>query len=218
MRTIRERAESPEYKAGREAYEAQLAEWQRQEQARAAADWREYLTRIGVQREHWAHLSNPTQSYALRVVRSFMNPRSVKALLVLSGVGDVGKSFVGAWAAAYYRGRVVQAQDLVRANNFDEEYWASLESERVLVIDELGMETRDTKGWFDAKFYGLIDGRLRQKTILTTNLAGEAFTARYLAGDLVRLHRRFKAHGRFVPVRGRGLPQPSSAVRRKGRK
>lgn len=161
----------------------------------------ELLRARGIQEVHWPHLDAPEPSQSMAELESWLAcpPEQKGALLVLSGTFRAGKSFAASVAVHRLGGLVVQARDLSQASNFDEDYWAELRSAAALAIDDLGMEPRDEAGWFDQKFFALMDGRLanRRRTVITCNVPADAFMARYASGELERLRGRFEAWGRF---------------------
>jgi DNA replication protein DnaC len=107
-------------------------------------------------------------------------------------------------------GQFVKAIDLVRAGTFDAAFWESLEAASVLVVDDLGTEPLDEKGWALANLAAMLDGRYDslRKTILTTNLPLAAFKARYCTADGGRLYDRLRESGAYVELSGKSLRQP----------
>lgn len=172
---------------------------------------------------------------AVRKARAFMDESNPRTLLVLSGGTGCGKTVAACVALDYATaydpylrqrlvtpgetrpaqrfnspGRFVKAIDLVRAGTFDGAFWESLEDASVLVIDDLGTEPLDEKGWALANVAALLDGRYDslRKTILTTNLPLTAFKARYCAADGGRLYDRLRESGVYVELAGQSLRQP----------
>ena len=79
----------------------------------------------------------------------------------------------------------------------------------VLVVDDLGSEYNDAKGFFSALLDEVIDCRYGAKlpTVITTNLDSSGFSARYGA----RVVDRIREAGRFIncgntSLRGRATP------------
>jgi hypothetical protein len=146
---------------------------------------------------------------ALEVVGRFTSPAEPKTILVLAGKVDTGKTVAAAWGAAWGLGRFVKAIDLVRAGLYpaDPFYWPRLHGERLLVMDDLGAEPLDPKGFGLAAISSLIDQRYdgARKTIITTNYSLEAFRDRYGTGAGERIWRRLVEVGKFHELRGRGV-------------
>ena len=128
--------------------------------------------------------------------------------VVLSGGVGVGKS---AAAAVWLRERLVahgriwmrwlHAHHLARAARSDDgDQVALLEKVDFLVLDDLGTEFLDAKGWLSATLDSIVHQRhgARRPTVVTTNLDVEAFRARY--GE--RVADRIRECGAFVHVAG----------------
>jgi DNA replication protein DnaC len=203
----RRMASDPEYRAvheqaakeGRER-EEQLAAWRAEQDRRAHEKRREGA---GIPRRLWKLLdgSEPLlDTEAMAAARAFLG--SGKTFLVLAGGVGPGKTVAAAWAVEQRRGRMVKAIDLTRLGTYDEERWDELRSCPLLVIDDLGTEPRDEKGWAAANFESLLDYRYdwQAPTVITTNLAFDAFKARYLTADGGRLLDRFRECGEFVEI------------------
>jgi DNA replication protein DnaC len=186
--------QSPEYQSGAER---SSAEWERIETEQRERSYEATLRARGVPESEWAALREPRESQAIRAVRAFVDGPS--RILVVGGASGKGKTFAVAYAVAHYGGLFVQAGDLVAAR-FDRVSWDAWEAARLLAIDDLGAESKDDKGWLEADFFRLMDGRLQggRKTLITTNLSGRDFMARYASGPLERMRRRFREQGSFV--------------------
>lgn len=211
-------AANPELAA---AWSAALAEDHEREQAaekRAAemaalARLPQLASTLGVPRRCVDALTSPRETPSLAAVMGF---RSAEAafLLLLGGAGS-GKSVAASWAVcerlrdllrrnhhaeAWRAGaRFVRAGELARIaiQDFDEdsreefERWCSVS---LLVVDDLGTERAEDR-WL-SRFDELVDRRYgdRLKTIITSNLDGVAFKARY--GE--RVADRIRHDGRIV--------------------
>ena len=142
----------------------------------------------------------PKPSPALEAVGRFTSPSERRLVLVLAGPVDSGKTTAAAWAAAWAHGRLVKAIDLLRAGLYpdDHGFWPRLYAEHLLVVDDLGTEPLDAKGFGLAAISDLIDRRYdgARKTILTTNLPGAAFRSRF--GE--RLWRRLVEVGMWIDL------------------
>jgi hypothetical protein len=149
----------------------------------------------------------PKPTPALEVVGKFLSPAERRTMLVLAGEVDTGKTVAAAWGAAWSGGRMVKALDLVRAGLYPEDagFWPRLFAEKLLVVDDLGVEPLDAKGFGIAAITDLVDRRYDsgRKTIITTNLPMADFRARYGTGVGERLWRRMVEVGWFreLPAR-----------------
>ena len=74
--------------------------------------------------------------------------------------------------------------------------------ERVIVIDDLGVEYLDKNGYFSHRLDELIDERYSnyRKTVITTNLNAKAFQTRYGARVADRIREGFKHGGAYVEI------------------
>ena len=90
----------------------------------------------------------------------------------------------------------ISAGQLARLDHFDQKAIDRVAKAQRLVIDDLGAEYADAKGFFNSLLDELIDARYSGKrpTVVTTNLDAEAFKARYGA----RIIDRIREGGRFV--------------------
>lgn len=212
------RAEDPEYQ--KQLREAEAAEHNRRQ------EWRNEVRRRAL-----AATGIPIRVLALLdaglidtppalSARSFLSARS--SILFLAGGKGCGKTVAACHALASFIhisddgydlptatnvGRFVKAMDLIRAGTFDEGFWRSLQRTPFLVVDDLGTEPLDDKGWGLANVAALIDGRYdaMAKTIITTNLDLAAFKARYGATDGGRLIDRLRESGEFVQFDGESM-------------
>lgn len=144
---------------------------------------------------------------ALEAVGPFLSPGDPKTLLVLAGSPGCGKTVGATWGAAWSGGRLVKALDLVRAGLYpaDPGFWPRLFAEKLLVVDDLGAEPLDAKGFGIAAITDLVDRRYdgARKTIVTTNYAQDEFKARYGVGPGARLWRRIVEVGRWIDLPAR---------------
>lgn len=148
----------------------------------------------------------PKPTPALEAVGRFLSPSERRTFLVLCGAVDSGKTFAAAWGAAWHGGgRVVKALDLLRAGLYpaDPGFWPRLHAERLLVVDDLGVEALDGKGYALTTIEDLVDRRYdaARKTIITTNGTPEEIRTRF--GP--RVWRRLREVGLLVCVKA--LPQ-----------
>ncbi len=161
------------------------------------------LQRWGVPRRAMRHLhpSRLQETPPLGAVRAWASSqaRDRWGLVLSSGPGS-GKSVAAAWwllqrSEGLQPGkksertvpRWVTGGYLVRASSYD----GSMEelAKGALVIDDLGVEYADRGGHFQARLDELLDERYRQErqTLITTNLNGADFRARYGARVVDRL-------------------------------
>ena len=127
-----------------------------------------------------------------------------QATLVLAGGVGCGKTQAAAWCVQH-RGRFVDVARLARMSRYDEREMAPLELTPVLAIDDLGTEYLDPRGFYQSLLDGLVNARCSEgrKTVITTNLASDAFRARYgpRLWDRVRTGRA----GRYYESQGASL-------------
>jgi DNA replication protein DnaC len=152
-------------------------------------------------------LLDPTD--ALEAVGRFLAGTEAKTILVLAGGPGVGKTVAAGWGAAFHGGYFAKAIDLVRIGMFpreaeDARLVRELRSARLIVLDDLGAEPLDAKGYGIAAITDLVDRRYdgARKTIVTTNLPLDEFRERYGTGSGVRLWERVREVGRFVELQG----------------
>ena len=158
------------------------------------------------------HLDNPDETEAVQAVRAFM--ASDRTLLVISGGVGTGKTIAGCVAleVAFQSdgkgptGTFLKAIDLVRAGSFNTDFWSQVAKVPVLVVDDLGTEPLDDKGWIIANIHALLDSRYDHclKTIFTTNLPADKFKARY-GCDGGRLIDRLREVGTFISLAGSSM-------------
>lgn len=203
----RRMASDPEYRAVTEKREAEEKEreafiqrWEADQVRRKIEARREGA---GIPKRLWRLIDEPgglEDSEPLEAVKAFL--ASGKTFLVVAGGVGPGKTVAGAWAIETRKGLFVKAIDLTRTGTYDEERWEELRRASLLVIDDLGTEPRDEKGWAAANFEALLDHRYDWElpTVMTTNLPFDAFRARYLSADGGRLYDRFKECGEFVEI------------------
>lgn len=164
----------------------------------------------------------PEKTEPVRAALEFM--KGPKTLLFLAGGEGCGKT-VGACAAMEIAFRkyalaqlgggtrdnphaalFIKAIEVTRAGSFDHEFFKKLRAPSLLVLDDLGTEPLDEKGWTLANIRAVLDERydLNRKTVSTTNLPLARFTTRY-CGDGGRLLGRIREAGAFVEFTGGSL-------------
>lgn len=168
---------------------------------------REAVAARGVPEGHLENVYDrePIACDALNGVKSAL--AGDRYMLVLSGGVGVRKTGSACWALTQKPGRYVKASrlsSLASSHADDERAWySSLFRCQVLVIDDLGGEYTDDKGYFVKLFNELMDERYERKltTIVTTNLDGKRFLDAY--GE--RLRDRIRERGRFVDIKGESV-------------
>ena len=133
----------------------------------------------------------------LRAVDSWAVDPLAAALLVLGGSRGVGKTIAACWALAWRAGLYLTAYELAPGLNMH-----ALKSAELLVIDQVGRETRGASDYARLQLEELIDARhaRREPTILCCNLNERDFRAEYDGAITDRLNA-----GRFVFVRGASM-------------
>lgn len=216
-------AKAPELGSERQlrAAEAEALERQRlsaEAEANFHAETPSALRRMGLEEQEIAALGDLQQSPAVRAVEAWWAGK--KLFLTLGGATDGGKTIAAAsvllhcrdfvrteslegWHWRPGKGRFLKATALARLGYFGEEVQAMLEKLHVvplLVLDDMGTEMA-SEG-FRSTFVELVDARARAglRTVLTTNLPGDKFRARYDG----RAMRRLLDFGEFVAVQKRG--------------
>lgn len=161
---------------------------QRQEDHAAV---RAQLLRVGVPSLHLDHVFDqaPEETEALRVVRDWITNKLT--FLVLLGDPGCGKSAAAAHALSRLApprpirgvdGQFVDARRLAKLLRFDaEDDYEAVEKCGCLVLDDLGAEYLDARGWQLAGLDGLINARYgsQLRTIITSNLDLAQFRARF---------------------------------------
>ncbi len=172
---------------------------------------RETVLARGVPGIHVAnvHDREPETCPALEKVKKFLDAEQ-QVFLVLSGATGTRKSGSSAWGVCNHPGRFISASALSQAALGQEgdsaEKMRLIRNAPLLVLDDIGREYADEKGWFMNVFNALIDERYgaMRKTIITTNLDASAFKARYQE----RIADRIRELGEWAQVKG-------ASVRRK---
>jgi DNA replication protein DnaC len=107
-------------------------------------------------------------------------------------------------------GMFVTAEELAKASAFDADYWNGIRDAPRLVIDDLGVELLDGKGWAAANLGALFSHRHAHElpTVVTANLTRKALEDRYMAADGGRLRDRFAQSAWSVELAGPSLRKP----------
>lgn len=145
---------------------------------------------------------------------------SAATILVLAGPVGVGKTVAGSWwlwdfvhKPDNWRGRddwwdflpkkkpvFTTAAELARASRYEDEAMDKLLTSPRLVIDDLGSEYSDAKGFFRSLLDEVVNVRycMRRPLLITTNISAEMFAERY--GE--RTVDRLREFGEFVGIAG----------------
>ncbi len=142
-----------------------------------------------------------------------------RALFLMGNTG-AGKSTLAAWALAETDsgGFWLAARDVIDSIIWRDARHRALHAE-LLVIDDLGREEAGREGWVTRELQSLICDRLdgANLTIITMNLDGNAFDARYgRSGDeqlAARLRSRVHAYTEWVDVGNSDLRSAAKAAR-----
>lgn len=174
------------------------------------------LEAVGVPRKsREAALGELKLTSALGQVQSWS--QTTRNLLILSGGVGVGKSVAAAWWMAqmvvdmkptprtprhWWRAMLV-----ARRGVYSDEH-EMLYSVRGLVIDDVGTEYSDVRGFFGSTLEDVVDHRYENglPTLLTTNMRPADFCERY--GE--RIHDRLCECGAWIALVGRSLRKQSS--------
>lgn len=144
----------------------------------------------------------PLPCDAFTAVRAFVSGSST--MLVLSGGVGVRKTGSSCWALTQRAGTFVKADELLRVaaskDADDVMLYKRCRGTPFLVVDDLGGEYVDDKGWAVKVLNSVLDFRYEHKlkTIITTNLDAQTFKATYQE----RIADRLRESGRFVSLGG----------------
>jgi hypothetical protein len=143
-------------------------------------------------------------------------PTTAPVIVVLSGGIGTGKSCAAGLWATRRNARFITADDFARLSPYDGG-WADLANWPAVVLDDLGREYLDPRGFFQASLDSFIDRRYARELdlLITTNLAAKRrypekapsaedppqFSERYGA----RVLDRIREVGRFLTVAGPSL-------------
>lgn len=151
-----------------------------------------------------------------QVRRWLLDPASKPILVLASGTG-VGKTVACAWALAHMGGEYVRAVELAKRH---EPYRAEAEPlvmapHALLVLDDLGTETKSADGKRDRRFlpalYDLVDQRQgairrgarwqKRRTLIATNVGMDAFRDAKIYGE-ERIRSRLRQSAQWVSIQG----------------
>lgn len=198
LAAIRQIVETEEYQANAEAVRKRLDENDKlQREFIEGENWRR--RRIPL---HFRDVKEAATSTTM-LVDCWLN--GTRPFLVLGGNKGRGKTYAACRPLRTRSGLYVTASEMVHAGSYDREYWEELESTPYLVVDDLGAEPKDSKGYFEANLANLVDKRISKRTVITTNLSGADFKTRYSTGDMSRTWSRLHAYAQFAKCDGEDL-------------
>jgi DNA replication protein DnaC len=140
----------------------------------------------------------PLETEAIKAIKALRDALGKRpTIVVLSGGVGCGKSCAAAWWLGQHGGDWISAGDLSKISPYEGGGTERLRSAR-LVLDDLGVEYLDAKGFLQATLDGVIDHRYANMlpTVITTNLSAAEFKARY--GK--RVEDRIREAGAFVVI------------------
>lgn len=184
--------------------EAPEAEEEATAEDHAAARREHLLRRARIPARYLEDLAAVRETPALTRVRAWIGEGARAAsVLVLAGAPGSGKTVAAAWALGELSGTFFAARSLVLSDAERGEAYRALTSCDLLVLDDLGSEYADRHGWSRSVIDAVIESRHAdlRRTIVTTNLAGDAFARRY--GQ--RVADRVRGAGCWYVVSGRSM-------------
>lgn len=209
---VRENLSVPTPERDAEIMAERAAEHAREERARLVARW----TRIGIPKRLWDVVASPKDNATLTATREWL--ASDKSILVLVGLPDHGKTAAACIAADEVRNaKVVKAIEVVRRGMFDNDFWDDVYASSLVVLDDLGTEPLDEKGYALANLAALIDRAYdgEPRLIITSNLPLGTFSDKYLTHDGGRSLQRVRERGAVVEcIEGPGFYRPASVSKR----
>jgi DNA replication protein DnaC len=182
------------------------------EKRQGKAALRSRLAAAGVPERALRHVfdAQPLETEALKALQVALSPisqlpASPPTLVVLSGGVGCGKSCAAAWWLSQAEGAWVPASEFAKYGG-DPAVPERLKAPR-LVLDDLGMEYLDGKGFAQATLDGVINHRHERllPTVITTNLGADEFKARY--GP--RVADRIRESGRWLVIAATSLRKRS---------
>lgn len=156
------------------------------------------------------HLCNiydraPVECDALAAVREFLD--GSKTFLAMAGKPGVRKTGSACWALTQGPGTFTTARDAVRVSASqlpeEQEWWRRIRKTGLLILDDVGNQYFDQKGFGKSAIASLLDDRYagKLKTIVITNLDWNDFKAE--VGE--RVADRIRESGRWLPLGGESV-------------
>ncbi len=147
---------------------------------------------------------------AWRHVRDFLD--SGQSFLVLSGGKGTGKTGSACWSLGQIDGgRFLDAPEITGMSIREKEQWDRVRGAPLVVLDDLGTERRDEKGYFIGGFFDLFNGCYSGCTrlVITCNISREQFASEPDQGGYgARVYDRLRETGRWVTVGGESIREP----------
>lgn len=168
------------------------------------------LRRAGAPRRHIEHVvdQEPDECDALRAVRAFMGDPKAWCLVLSGGVGTQ-KTGSCCWALKHEEGGMfVEADELLAIALEDKPRYLRLKRAHLVVLDDLGCELRDPKGYWIKTFTTLMNGWYSAcaRVLITCNVSSDFFKQRIEDGGYgERVADRIREHGRFVEIAGESV-------------
>lgn len=135
------------------------------------------LTDAGIPERYWfMDVESPHETEGVKALSGELG-----GLVVLSGSIGCGKTAAACWWASRVEGgKFITAGRMSRISKWGDEVVEMVKASR-LVIDDLGVEFSDEKGFFNSLLDDVLNERYSRKrpTVITTNLQGPLFASRY---------------------------------------
>jgi DNA replication protein DnaC len=139
--------------------------------------------------------AEPVETRALRDLRAAFAQVPAPVLVVLSGGTGCGKTCAATWWAAQHGATWITAPQLQALGQFGDTRLETVTRSKYLVVDDLGTEYADGKGYFAARIDALVNQRYADvlPTVFTTNVPGKdeagkrVFAERYGARVVSRM-------------------------------
>jgi hypothetical protein len=137
---------------------------------------------FGAEEVDRCRLDDPGRTPALDAARRYVAQHEKPILVLLGGVG-AGKTTAATWIAREAGGArpgKALSTTLEKRGRYDRAYADWLESRTLVVLDDLGVEPLDGKGYFAALVDELVDRAYshRRRLVITTNVAADQLERR----------------------------------------
>lgn len=142
---------------------------------------------------------DPVDCDALRAVKTFLDSKD-GFLFLCGGIGTMKTGSACFALGQVDHGRYVRALDVTRLSIEDKPKWRAVLEAPLVVFDDLGWESGDSKGAFLGAFSDLIDtvAGSRHRLIVTGNIEPDDFKKHYGA----REYDRFRQRGKWAFISG----------------
>lgn len=130
--------------------------------------------RFGLREVNRCRAEDPGRTDALDHARAFLAQRERPILVLLGGTGT-GKTTAATWVAREAGGArpgLLPATTMERRGRYEADYSAWVDDRTMVVLDDLGVEPMDGKGYFAALVDELVDSAYRnfRRLVITSNL------------------------------------------------